>query len=306
MKKLLASLALATTVHSLTLNCDGNITAGIDVLYWKPCEPNAIYARATNDTPSANPTTVESLGLQPGYDWGFRLQVGYLDCCGDTFYNLSWIYLRGTDTSGPNGPFASLTIPIIPEATSSDTIALARLKHRYNRVDLRAGHFAQRTCSYDTYLLGGLLYVNIEDHTKIEGIDFSGVAEFQGSSKLNGVAGELGIGGNFHLCGQFGCTLELGLFAGVGRRKLGWETLRETNLINLDFPSETHCLTGYDFKVGIHYSCSARCVNTNIEIGWEQQYYFNALRRPTYTDESSSASHDVGYGGPYLSFSFFF
>lgn len=282
--------------------------------------------------------TVKMLTVKSDADFGFRIFGRYESCDGCKFTSLSWTHLRDKNAAHVQrnadqtlivGPFRNVDVTI-SDVTFTTTLnsSEARLKYEYNRAVLRYGHYVYMCGCVNFYTYAGVEFIEIDrkERLDVEGeaqVDEGALGPWQGKlgHKAEYYSGglELGVGGEYDL----GCGVSVsGRVAGiatVGRRKARYDVLfkgeGEAFLITR-YPSHVHCVPGIDVRLGLNYAKECGCTEFLVEIGYELNHYFGALRvidtNQIYEDEKIANQSfplparapcvDVGFGGPYLSF----
>ncbi len=269
---------------------------GAELLYWRPCSPSYEYGTIVHSD-----SDVESLAIQPDYEAGFRIfgATYTWDCC--HIFSIDWTRLYTSDAVKKSAG----TLFVFPNETDlTDATVRARLKYRYNKVNVRAGRYIASYCDSKAYVFGGIRYVNIE---RFQEAKAGSVQSFQ-SSKFDGAAFEVGFG----MVAEEGCGFAItGHFAGlmgIGERRL----TQKVNTIRYRHPSHTACIPGLEARLGVRYRYECSCFWINAEIGYEIDHYFdalalvtdgNAIRNTTNPAIGATSNIGVGFSGPYLQIS---
>lgn len=308
---LLGIAALVPTLGSagdFLIDCDNRCwEIGGAALLWKPCGKPYEYGVAFFG--EEDEFTIKDLRTKAGYDWGFRLfGATYTnDCC--HLFSIDWTYLRTTDTERRSEE----VIALFPVEQDIDIFAVAhsKLKHRYNKVNVRAGRYTSQHCKSLVHAFGGARYVDIERQQAVTvvGIEDDRLQSFE---KARFEGGALEIGAGVHVTEPCGFSI-VGLVSGVAA--IGQRTLKQNfiagppedeTLIIYEHPSETICIPGMELRIGAEYRYECGCYWFNAEIGYQMDYYWNALRlmTPTFNEDiAGTAPTDAGFAGPYFQLS---
>lgn len=331
MKKWIALCLAVSPAFAFTLRC-ADWEVGVAALYWRPCAPSFEFAEARYENTVPRTRQVEDLdkegkvkkdkkgntvmtseqyqafvghtnelfSVDPDYQWGARVFVGYVteDCC--NFGRFDWTYVRIADARAAH----KQDMRVIGFANTSEVTG--RLKHRYNRVNLRFGHRFYCGCNVNLYAYAGGRFVDIHRRERVstpEG-NLRQRSKFSGGGLEVGLLGTYDLGCGVHVVGNLGGLTIL------GRQRTDVcqaTTVEEEHLAILQ---RTQCVAGWDVRGGINYSFCCWCFNATLEIGYEMNYYLSplALHPGEFGVTISSANADnrtrtvnVGFGGPYLS-----
>ena len=108
---------------------------------------------------------------------------------------------------------------------------------------------------------------------------------FNPSIRMTGGGVEAGIMADWLLCGCLSFVGQATTFVGLGE-----QTTRP-------FPSETACIPGFDLSGGFRYKCCLCGAMASVELGYEMDYLFDALRLTTCCGDLTRAS--AGFHGLY-------
>jgi Legionella pneumophila major outer membrane protein precursor len=295
MKQVLLALLAASTLSAQFPSNERCWEVGGDLLYWKACAPTYDYAYSNVETP----TSVAQHGVKPGYDAGFRIyaRTDTHDCC--HCWWASWTHFDHSDRDHPGlGDYSVLG------KESQAGIVKASMQHLYDKAELKAGRYVSCHCNSRYYAFGSVGYLNIE---RKQSFTFAGEDDFGDRQKSSFEGGFVQIGAgaeveepcNLRLLGHFAAV------AGIGKRKLIETLLLEENQISISHPSQTTCIPGLELRVAVEWRYHCSCVWFGIELGYQLDHYFDALRlsSPQILDENpnlGSSVKDIGFGGPFL------
>jgi len=230
-----------------------------------------------------------------------------------------------------------VSAPVIVDPNSD---FLVRQRTRFNKVSLKFGH---RFCGNDCSFLYGYVGARWVD-TRVKYFSKAtegeiGLMEDTASvtfdprirkssfkTEFDGGGFEAGLG--FHQdvwCG-FGVSGRLGLVGLWGARgywakyqreateadptpaTASFVALAEAKLSFADL-DKSHCVGGYDMRIGVNYVYECGCWWVKGEIGYEYNHYFNALFAPAASDLSvanAGVATDFGIGGLFFGLTFGF
>ncbi len=290
--------------------CDwcGDFEVGAHALYFKPMHCAYAYAQTTN--PAAPPNTVKIFDIKADYDWGFRVFVGYISDC--TFVDVSYLWLetgdsQELDTAGlpgiaPIGVTAGTTIPRVRAFLGFD----------YQNVDIRIGQFLHRRCGCDFNVFANIRWVDIERRNQVIATSFPGgvpgatswrqKAEFDGAGLGVGSAGEFCVWRDVNFFGSFN-------FMGIiGDRKTPRSVVvTDAGAVStISWRSNTCVIPAFDFRLGLNYTWNCACTVVTLELGYEGNFYWNALEYQTGVQNAAATTnptrecHDIGFAGPFF------
>jgi len=310
MKKIRAIAAaglclLPVTAHAafgLWDGCDDVCwSVGVDALYWKSCQCPFDYGELRSNVLSPTPVTEsQMLRVKPGYEWGFRVWIGAERDC--TFATLDWTYYSDTDLSIANAGDNNLVV--VPNLANA-TRAVARMKTRYNKINLRLGYYFHRGCDIDFYTFAGLRYLDLDSLRNVVVQAVSDEDSLKQIYQWDGFGVEVGLGTDYHI----GCGFHLaGYIAGIGA--LGHQKTRADmegqgaggTPSRWRYPTYVQCLPGVEFRLGFNYTYVCGCWQLKGEIGYQLDYYFDMFSIKD-GDSDFSRCIDVGFAGPFIGLS---
>jgi Legionella pneumophila major outer membrane protein precursor len=318
-KRLIAILLLsATTLLSAAPGCDpcwttcgpcGDFDLGVDYLYWKPaiCEYKVAQKLFTDDN------RLQIIGIKPDYDSGARVWLGYYKEC--TFARVSYLWLETTDNfTIERGRADAMFVP------GGGILGFNRvrpsLRMQYQNVDVRLGQYLHRgrACTFGVY--GNFRWIDLERRLRIRALGDDPQARIEQKSEFDG--GGLGVGmtGDFCIWNGFSGFGEFGALAVIGERRAPvWRANRPIDtdglqeMQEIEIPKVTCVIPALEFRAGVNYAWDCLCTTVIFEVGYELNYYWNALRYadlPVVVRNSLSDGklrcRDVGFAGPYIGF----
>jgi len=298
----------------------GGFKAGIDALYLRPTSSDLSYA--TNlSFPSSDVTGFErNASVDPSYDWGFYVQVGYLFPCTGNDITLGYTYLRSDDTDSViAGTGSSDAITVLPMSQLFDTTfdsASGKAKFDLNVVDLDGG---QRftTGAYDMRMFAGLRYANIDHHleTSVATSDDGPYGSQSFQSQFRGLGPRIGVDGRYCLSSGFGVDANLSTALLVGQVD-SHHSLTEAessdstaNTFESKNGDQKRVVPVLEAKLGVDYTyiMDCRCKSSLMfEAGYQVTNYFNAVDHARVVSPSGDGiiyqgtTNDVAFDGIYF------
>jgi Legionella pneumophila major outer membrane protein precursor len=293
----IAGVAMAQPVQAQMLSgCGicGDFTAGAHALYWKPS--HCAYEYARTEAGQGNPSIISVSDIKADYEWGFRVFGGYAQGC---FYSqLSYQWLQTTDNATANQAEAI-------GLSGGNNQVRGRLFYEYQNIDIRAGQYLHhgRGCHFSVF--GNVRWVDLKRNNRIEGLSEAGVASWTQKAKFDGAGLGVGTAGEFCLWQGLNGFGEFNLMGLIGDRKtpLHQTTSTAGAVSNVRFSSNNCVIPAMDFRVGLNYTFDCWCSTFGLEVGYEMNYYWNALEyeAPTGTNTTGVREcFDVGFAGPYI------
>lgn len=286
-----------------------DVSVGAEALYWKPCNQILRYGQFDQNDISVSELTStdhKSLDLSPDYAWGFRLFGTLSDESGCNFTSLEWAYVSGTSSVTVKQGDSRLLI--LPMTNGADSI-FARQRTRYNKVSLKVGH---RFCGNDcTYLYGyaGGRWVQARVSQFDEASGSQNLPQlYKTRTEFSGGGIEFGVGTHADLWCGFGLAGRAGLLGLVGKREYNMQVttvISAPRVTNRTARSDhAACIGGFEVRLGIDYTYQCGCWWIKGEVGYETNYYLDALLFPAQMQESGSSSFSTssnfGIGGVYF------
>jgi hypothetical protein len=211
------------------------------------------------------------------WELGVRVLVGYRSESRCDYVTFDWTYVR------PNKAF------------EIEREQIARLRHRYNRANLRLGHrfFSDCKISLDAFVDGR--FVDLQRREKqtlllAEGCELKRRSKFTGGGFGFGLGGEYGLACGFSLTGHFGLQTLL------GRQQVDGHSNFQGDPWEIDCGDKTQLIPGVEVAGAIQWrGCLCR-KSVTLALGYEMNYYPEALLDP----QDRTTCFDIGFGGPYL------
>lgn len=277
-----------------------------DALYWRPFGTPYQFGVSDRET-GTNSNESTNLYIRPDYDWGFRLGGSTYthDCC--HLFFVDWYYLNTSDASRTAAD--NLFVFFFNE-NLGEALVEAKVKTRYNRVNIRAGRYISAHCDSLGYVFGGLRYVDIEQHREYKTEPTGFELEFiraREESQFEGAAFEVGYGA--HITEPCGFSLVghvAGLMAIGERTSSAGFTDDMTVTRTYKTPGKAACLIGVELRLGVEWRYECGCYWFTLEAGYEAHEYFDALRfgTPVISAQSRAVRGtelvNAGFGGPFF------
>lgn len=312
---LLSLIVLTTTVDAANrYRCSRNqapkvcsLGVGGGIIYWQPCGFRNQYGFRSSVTGVT--TFNNELYLNPDYAPGFQVLVGS-EGCQCLFTSLIWTHFcLGTVHKMSSGNlFMFLGDTVLQVAQ-----ALARQNTHYDKVDLRVGMYACKTCNARLYGFGSLRYLYLEQDRLKRGILIDGSRQQDNEvSRFTGAGLGLGFGGQYDLSCGLGVYGDADVVASLGTRITEFQH-REFNSSNvLTFrrkqqePNRMACFPGFEAKVAATYTYDVCYFKLYGQIGWEYNYYFQPflVRQIDLGDGNNlTTPQSIAFHGPFASLS---
>lgn len=293
----LALICVAATQPAQSMGCcgiDGDLSVGVQALYWKPSHCAYEYARTAAG--QGNPSIISVSDIKADYDWGFRALAGYE--CGCFYSQVSYQWLQTDDQAVANQSEA------IGLSRANDQVR-ARLFYEYQNVDLRAGQYLHHSGGCHFGVFGNVRWVDLKRNNRVDGFTANGSSSWTQKARFNGAGLGVGTSGNFCLWEGLNGFGEFNLMGIIGDRKTPTsQTIPDTGpIVNIRFRSNTCVIPAMDFRVGLDYKFCTCGTTIALEVGYEMNYYWNALEYESPTGVTTTGVRecfDVGFAGPYL------
>lgn len=263
--------------------------------------------------------------IDPTYDWGFRVQVGYWFPCTCYDINLAYTNLNTIDTDSVRAPepvdyFLSSVIvaPLTDSQLWGEEFAAASSKVEFNLnvVDLDAGRHTAGN-NYDIRLFAGLRYANMnrDIYTIAESLpeESEYTANQQFKSHFKGVGPRIGAQGRYGQCCGLGLDADISAALLIGQL----DSHYQGNINGIDFhrrwtarEAKNCAIPALEAKLGCDYTYRFGCKRDTllvIEAGYQASSYLDVINTPNlnndydgeYTAVTSTTSN-VTFNGPYL------
>lgn len=332
----LAALPAATdpTVVSVP-QLPGGFVVGATAYYMEALPTNGDLDYASVNFGTSSTFFSELKEVEPGYDWGWGVNVGYIFPNTGNDINLSYFQLDTDDTDHiavvTDTPVFGFILPIFNEVTNftgSFFFAAAKAEYDIHQVDLTAGQYIDIGCRLIAHPYAGLRWAQVDRDldsffvgTGVGLVSFPFLAvreksDFDGIGPIAGIDASYYIYMGFGAVAHFDTALLVGnidtdtdIFANQGGTGL---TTPFFNALKID--DNNRVVPVLDAKLGLDYTyVFNNCENSDLtlEVGWQVSNYFNAVDRVnTFVDATGAdfiqgrTTSDVGIQGPYVSLVF--
>lgn len=168
-----ASFNASAEINISIPQLQGGLIAGITGLYVEPGSSHGDldYVSVNNNSTSANPQ-LQAKAVEPGFDFGWGANLGYMFANTGNDVNLSYWHLNTSDSDSTNAPAGgslnSINSPLIVKAlqlsgiTFFNTQASAKADFRFNQVDLAAGQYINVGSRLQLHPFIGLRYADVK------------------------------------------------------------------------------------------------------------------------------------------------
>lgn len=313
-----ASLAAASSPTEVTVpQLPGGFFIGGTGLYLQPSLNNGDldYAAIRNRSVStganlvANPKVVQ---VEPGYDWGWGVNLGYEFPQTGNDINLSYIHLDTKDSDSVTANPQDLTEinpNPVPFVSISYTTGSATAKIDLDQVDLTMGQaliIGQRLAMHP---IAGLRYADIDRtiQSNFDEPDRNGAtrqdirdifsvtnkSDFSGIGPLVGTDLDYYLGNGFSIVGHTDAGVLIGNIKSNTNANDFTPSLSQTLIVTINKDSHSHLTPVADAKLGAAFTYHFSNTNASyltVEAGYQGNEYFNAIEtlRPDYLINAAS------------------
>lgn len=324
-------------------NFNGGFEFTLGAIYMQPTSSNLTYfnVRSTSTvtgTPIATFETSNDYAIDPGYDWGFVVGLGYVIPNTANDVRLDWMYFHNdyndstlaAGTVGPTSDFDVLFWPSGDDAGSGDMAfnASAKVQYDFDAVDLTFGQYVNIGPRLQTRLFAGLRYMRLNDDltlnyteasfdsttttstTQVQSGELN--SSFNGLGPLFGVRADYYIGAGFGVSGAFDTALLVGEVSLAGNQTnltltdITGTTTTTVSSEDLNWDNNNVVAPGFDAKFGLNYKYQFNNGTLiGLELGYQVTKYIDVVEQ---LDRGSDVSPDrfdtdvtnFGLNGPYL------
>jgi hypothetical protein len=323
-------------------NFNGGFEFTIGAIYMQPTSSNLTYlgvntTTTVTGTPSFTGSTWNESSINPGYDWGFVLGLGYVFPNTANDVKLDWMYFHNNYSNSTN-----YGIPLTLVNTDADAVifpldtqdldpgelfhASAKMEYDFDAVDLTFGQYVNIGPRLQTRLFAGLRYMRLNSDLststaftqtdagtgEITGFNYTNGSlnsSFNGLGPLFGIKADYYLGMGFGISGAFDAALLVGDLSFSGnQRQLSTDedfvvTGRTVNDLNWD--SQNTVSPAFDGKFGLNYKYQFNNGTlVALELGYQVTKYIDVVEQmdrggtdATYFDTDVT---NFGLNGPYL------
>lgn len=329
MKKIhLALMAAGITFGASAFAFDGAIVkvpastdhffVGLEALYLQPSDSNGDLDYS-NTVTAGTPQSNNINGIDPSYDWAWRLIAGYkYGAAMDVTFNYFHAKLDDSDSVSATAP----TVIYDPnDATpTAFNAASADVEHKIDQADLTLGLKINPLRCVTLHPFGGLRYARVERDLDTSFTRTSFVENISDTSKFNGIGPIAGmdaafdIGSGFQIVGRFNAALLVG---NMDEDYSHSETIRSTTttgIQDIDTDSRNRVVPVVDMRLGGTYTYDLGNDSAlRVELGYQVSKYYDAVDKisvginnaqafaggSSYLTPTRSTS-SLGLNGPYL------
>lgn len=331
MKKIhLALMAAGITFGASAFAFDGAIVkvpastdhffVGLEALYLQPTDSNGDLDYSNTVTPGT-PQSNNINGIDPSYDWAWRLIAGYkYGAAMDVTFNYFHAKLDNSDSVSATAP----TVIYNPNDSSSTQFVAssADVEHKVDQADLTLGLKINPLRCVTLHPFGGLRYARVErdldtsfttnpNTNTVENI--SDTSKFNGIGPIAGMDAAFDIGNGFQIVGRFNAALLVG---NMDEDYSHSETLRgttTTGIQNVDTDSRSRVVPVVDMRLGGTYTYDLGNDSAlRVELGYQVSKYHDAIDKISVGNDNSAfaggssyltptrSTSSLGLNGPYL------
>ncbi len=343
MSKLTASIAAATLAASLGAYAAlptgaapfqvvvPNLKSGLEFtlkgFYLQPTNSDLDYATSsiTTTVDDATNTATNVSTLDPGYNLGFAIGLGYVFPNSGNDAQINWTHFNHTDND--SAPFVNAlngSITVITRAGNSYEFdggtGNSSNDVKYDAVDLDMGQYLSIGTRLQTRLFAGLRYAQIKSDLTDTYMGHSGFATTFVSynevdsfnSKFTGIGPRFGVDATYHVGNCFGVVGHVAAALLVGRVDTSSGATysssgESTSSFSTTADNQTRVVPAFDAKLGIDYSWPINndASSFTVEAGYQATQYVDAIDRVTTGDLAGvRTTSGVGFNGPYLSLNY--
>lgn len=316
----------------------GGFFIGVTGYYLQASDTNGDLDYAAINTGTSPSFGSELKNIDPGYDWGWGANIGYIFPNTGNDVNLSYFHLDTDDSSSVTGTNLDIINPFTtaPSTFGSDWVsAKAKAEYDINQADLTAGQFINVGCRLILHPFTGLRWTSLDREitgtfvgntgttpsTANEIIRTKEESDYWGIGPIFGADASYYIAYGFGAVGHFDTAVLFGNIDDV-KTNFTYQTNPKSATTGLFFGNKTDETTRVvpvvDAKLGLDYTYlfyNNANSDLTLEVGWQFTNYFNAVDRVLVTVAGSSDStttatiaerktSDVSLSGPYVSLVF--
>lgn len=300
-----------------------NLKSGIEVtlegLYVQPTNSDLDYL--TSVTTIATGVTSSSVStVDPSYDFGFRVGLGYIFPDSGNDVQADWTHFDQATNESQSFAGANFDVFSKPGIEYDSTLSTNNLAVNssadfdYDAVNLTVGQYLSLGTRLQTRLFAGARYAELQNNitdTYTGVVATTNVAEVDYyNSKFTGVGPTFGVDASYHIANCFGLVGHLAASLLVGRVEAS-STINSTptTTLNVSADNQTRVVPGFDAKLGLDYSIPFQndASRFTIEAGYQATQYVDAIDRlnaDVDTNVVTRTTSGVGFNGPYLSLNY--
>ncbi|MDF1758307.1 MAG: Lpg1974 family pore-forming outer membrane protein [Legionellaceae bacterium] len=240
-----------------------------------------------NTAAEQDPSLVSTLGLNPGYSFGFQLEGTY-HLTKDNDLSINWYRLRYSDSDShyieqPGDWPAPFSIYGQTSLSSGDTTV--KINNQWDAVNLEYGHRIQFATNDNVRIHAGAQYARVADSTFFSGqLNFSGVSgfrQFNFHPAFNGFGPRVGVDLTHHFESHLTAYINGAVAVLAGSHKDQASMSRVGNYLT-SYVNNTLVVPEVDGKIGLAYTHQLAQGELSLDIGWLWVNYIDALAAPVY------------------------
>lgn len=293
---------------------------------------------------SINPNTISMPAVDPGYNFGFRVGLGYVFPNSGNDVQLNWTHFYSNTNDTTTNNLESQPIVTFVPAINESTTVTSNTNFTYDAIDLDVGQYLSIGTRLSARFFTGLRFAQLQNDEDFNGtgtvlppgvVSSSNVPDITTvssmTSKFTGFGPRLGVETHYRVAHHFGVISQIAAALLVGRVESSSTFNPTFALFNNAFPSSldvtvnapntTRIVPAFDAKLGVDYSIPFRN-NTSrfsVELGYQVTQYIDALDKVHITtagqvvtaannsialNSYNTTTSSVGFNGPYLSIHF--
>lgn len=309
----------------------GGFFIGGTALYLQASDSHGDLDYAVVNSGTTSPFASSVKNVDPGYDWGWGINVGYIFPNTGNDVNLSYFSFSTDDTSSD---FVSQAIANIDPFNVDDNelenpnYATAKAEYDLDQVDLTAGQYIDVGCRLILHPNVGLRWAQLE--RKLNSFyaeppaDDNDQLGLQEKSDFSGIGPLVGLDASYYIGMGFGAVAHVDSAILVGNID---SSLNATHVENptpvfytsvLNADDTNRVVPVMDAKLGADYTYvfnNSSNSDLTVEAGWQFSKYFDAVDRlygtigttgegTTPSSISNRVTSSVGLEGPYVSLTY--
>lgn len=313
----------------------GGFEITLAALYLQPTSDNLGYASSEHEGVLVNSKTKNSFvteSIDPDYDFGFLLGIGYVIPNTANDVQLNWLHFKDSDKASKrfvapdSGERFVETVPTFPTQFVGVTLSSegdfanthGKVSNELNTIDLHFGQYIDITPQLQTRLFAGLRYAEIErDLVSSYHSEFALTrllseeknASVDSDSTFNGIGPLVGVTANYQVGYGFGVTGGIDVALLVGEIDFEQSSHTYSGAVshtitndNFDFDDTNVITPAFDAKLGVDYIYTMNNgMQFNIELGYLVSKYFDVIETAELSSTVPIETVNFGLNGPYLS-----
>jgi Legionella pneumophila major outer membrane protein precursor len=319
MLKKVMSLALAAAMlqgaASANLFC-GNVWVAGEALLLRPSGgyPFLVILGPAQDADEQLVTVPvgDQLAICPGYESGYKVEVGYRNCDKEVLVNwLSWnnSYGKTIEADGENTQLWNTQTSTFFQASSGRQPIVSRIKdvYKYDALDAEIAKSWCKECSkWSARAFLGLRYARIARNTAAEAVFTNSgdvVVLFARRSDVQGTGPRAGLGGRWNLWCDFGLTGSVAGHLLIGSAKSqhfdSVPAAGDTILANVKNRKYCRIIPASEIKFGLDWKGCLFCgFSGELGVGYQISHYFYGDQTTLFTQSSSSTGTNHVHTNP--------